>query len=333
MRGARTKWRLAAGLAAATLALAACSSGGGSQEEEGGSDAGSGGQVASNERFTVAMVTHEAPGDSFWDKIRNGAQAAADKDNIELVYSNDNTGPGQATKIQQAIDSDIDGLAVTMAFTDAVRPAIEAAVEAGIPVVGFNQGIDQYKEYGALMYFGSDEALAGESAGRRITEAGGSKVLCVIQEQGSVALETRCAGVKVGAPNTENINVNGTDIASVTSTITAKLQEDTSIDYIVTLGAPIALAALDSIGQASSQAKLVTFDLNAEAAAAIQNGQIEFSIDQQPYVQGYEAVDSLWLYLTNRNDMGGGLPVLTGPSFVDADNIEAIVPFTANNTR
>ena len=329
-RGAR-----AVGLAAAlAIGLAACSSGGGRQEDEQPAQgAGSGGQVANTERYTVAMVTHEAPGDAFWDKIRNGANAAARKDNIELRYSNDNTGPGQASKIQAAVDAKVDALAVTMAFTEAVRPAIKAAVDAGIPVVGFNQGIDQYKDYGALMYFGSDEDLAGQTAGQRITDAGGKKVLCVIQEQGSVALETRCAGVKKTAPSTENVNVNGTDIPSVTSTITAKLQQDPTIDYIVTLGAPIALAALDSIGQANSEAKLVTFDLSPEAAKAIQDGTIEFSIDQQPYVQGYLAVDSLWLNLTNRNDIGGGQPVLTGPSFVDKSNIGPIVEYANKNTR
>jgi simple sugar transport system substrate-binding protein len=183
------------------------------------------------------------------------------------------------------------------------------------------------------MYFGSDENLAGLTAGQRITAEGGKKVLCVIQAQGSVALEARCTGVKKGAPNTENINVNGTDIASTTATITAKLQQDPSIDTVVTLGAPIAMATLTSLTQANSKAKLVTFDLNADAAKAIQSGKIDFSIDQQPYLQGYEAVDSLWLYLTNRNELGGGLPVLTGPSFVDKTNIGAIAPYAAKNTR
>ena len=65
----------------------------------------------------------------------------------------------------------------------------------------------------------------------------------------------------------------------------------------------------------------------------IQNGDIEFCIDQQPYLQGYEAVDTLWLYLTNGNDLGGGQPVLTGPSFVDKNNIDAIAEFAQNNTR
>jgi simple sugar transport system substrate-binding protein len=78
---------------------------------------------------------------------------------------------------------------------------------------------------------------------------------------------------------------------------------------------------------------LVTFDLNADAAQRIKDGDIEFSIDQQPYMQGYLAVSSLYLNLKNGNDIGGGGPVLTGPSFVDSTNIDTILPFAQNNTR
>ena len=45
------------------------------------------------------------------------------------------------------------------------------------------------------------------------------------------------------------------------------------------------------------------------------------------------AVSSLYLNLKNGNDMGGGGPVLTGPSFVDSTNIDTILPFAQNNTR
>ena len=45
------------------------------------------------------------------------------------------------------------------------------------------------------------------------------------------------------------------------------------------------------------------------------------------------AVTSLYLNLKNGNDIGGGGPVLTGPSFVDASNIDAILPFAENGTR
>jgi simple sugar transport system substrate-binding protein len=119
----------------------------------------------------------------------------------------------------------------------------------------------------------------------------------------------------------------------VTSTLQAKLAQDKSIDAIVTLGAPQALDAIKAKEQSGSEAKLVTFDLNEQAATEIKNGNILFSIDQQPYVQGYMAVTSLYLNIKNGNDIGGGKAVLTGPSFVDSANIDKIIPFTKNNTR
>ncbi len=325
---------MAAVAVVAALALTACSATGGKRAAESqAAAAGGGGAVADTPRLTIAMVTHEAPGDSFWDKVRAGAEVAAAKDNVDLKYSNDPTAPGEANLVQNAVDSKVDGIAATFLSPDAMKGAVKAATDANIPVVGFNTGIGQYKELGALMYFGSDEDIAGKAVGEKITAAGAKHPLCVIQEQGSVALEARCAGVKANAPDTENVQVTGTDIPSVTSTIGAKLQQDPSIDYVVTLGAPIALAAQQSIEQSGSKAKLVTFDLNADVAKQIKDGKIEFSVDQQPYLQGYLAVDSLWLYLTNKNDIGGGQPVLTGPSFVDSTNIDAIAEYAANNTR
>ena len=318
-------------LAAATvLGLASCSGGGAPQTE---SDSGNGGGAGDNSGYTIAMITHETPGDTFWDKIKAGANQAATNNGIKLNYSNDPDPAKQSTLIQSAVDSKVDGIATTLATPDALKGAVQSAKSAGIPVVAFNSGIDQYSDTGASMYFGSDETLAGTTAGKRIADAGGKKVLCVIQQAGSVALEARCAGVKAGISNTENIQVNGADDSAVTSALQAKLATDKDIDYIVTLGAPIALDAMKSIDAAGSSAKLATFDLNIDAAQAIKDGKIQFSVDQQPYVQGYLAVQSLYLNLKNGNDIGGGRATLTGPSFVDSSNIDTILPFAQKNTR
>lgn len=308
------------------LALTACSSQGGAQDTAGGpGDTGP--------AYTIAMVTHEAPGSTFWDRVRAGAEDAAEAYKIDLKYSNDPESGKQATLIQNAIDSKVNGIAVTLASPDAVGPAVAKATRAGIPAVVFNSGIDVYKDYGALMYFGSDESLAGESAGARLAQAGSGKALCVVHEQGNVSLETRCAGVKTSLPTTENIQVNGQDLPSVQQTIGAKLAQDPTITDIVTLDAGVANAAVQAKTGAGSQAKIVTFDLSPEVVQAIKDKQIEFSVDQQPYLQGYLAVDSLRLHLSNGNDIGGGKPVLTGPSFVDSTNIDKIAGFAANNTR
>ncbi|MDT7630341.1 MAG: simple sugar transport system substrate-binding protein, partial [Pseudonocardiales bacterium] len=213
--------RVLATAASLAVALAACSSQGGAQNNQaGGAPAG--------KTYTIAMVTHEQPGDSFWDKIRAGAQAAAKQEGITLKYSNNNDAGQQATLVQNAIDSKVDGIAVTLAYADQVGPAAQKAVQAGIPTVAFNSGISDYQKYGIGMYFGSDEDLAGQSAGQKMTSAGGGKAICVVQEQGSVALEARCAGVKKTFPNTENLQVNGADLPSVQQTIGAKLQQDPS---------------------------------------------------------------------------------------------------------
>ncbi|MEV0977380.1 sugar ABC transporter substrate-binding protein [Streptomyces sp. NPDC049915] len=320
--------------AAAALALAGCSSSsGGKKSEEGGAAASAG--KANTPQMTVALVTHQSPGDTFWDIVRKGAEAAAAKDNIKLIYSADPNAGNQANLVQNGIDQKVDGIAVTLAKPDAMKGAVAKAKSAGIPVVGLNSGVSDWKKLGLLEFFGQDETVAGEAFGKKLNEVGAKNAVCVIQEQGNIGLTQRCDGVKkTFSGSVQNLYVNGTDMPSVKSTITAKLKQDTGIDYVVTLGAPFALTAVQSVGDAGSKAKVATFDLNKDLTKAIKNGTIQFAVDQQPYLQGYLAVDSLWLYKNNGNYSGGGeQPVLTGPAFVDKSNVDQVANFAAKGTR
>ncbi|KNE79483.1 MULTISPECIES: sugar ABC transporter substrate-binding protein [Streptomyces] len=323
----------AACAAAATLLAAGCSSAGGKQAEEGGKNAAAG--KASTPRMKVALITHAAAGDTFWDIVRKGAETAAAKDNVELVYSGKPEAGDQANMIQNAIDQKVDGIAVTLAKPDALKSAVAKARKAGIPVVALNAGLDHWKEAGILSYFGQDESIAGEAFGKKLNELGAEHTVCVIQEQGHVALEARCAGVKkTFKGKTETLYVNGTDMPSVKSTIEAKLRGDRSIDYVTTLGAPFAVTAVESAGDAGSDAKVATFDLNKDLVSHLEDGSIAFAVDQQPYLQGYLAVDALWLHRTNGNHSGGGEePVLTGPAFVDESNVDTIGEYAKKGTR
>ena len=325
--------RLLAVVVVVVLAVAGCSNTGGKKSEESTANNVGAGQ-ANTPKMTVAMITHGAPGDTFWDIIQKGANAAAKKDNVDLKYSSDPSSGNQANLIQSAIDSKVDGIAVTLPDPPALIPAVKKAIAAGIPVVALNAGIGQYAQSGALSYFGSDESLAGEAGGTRASEGGYKHVLCVIQFQGQVQLEDRCNGVKnTFKGNWTKIYVNGSDRPSEQSTIGAKLKQDPSIDFIITLGAPDALAAINAIKESGSKAKLGTFDFNPQIPPKIKSGELEFAIDQQPYLQGYEAVDSLWLYKTNGNILGGGKPTLTGPFLVDKTNVDFVGKFAAGGTR
>jgi simple sugar transport system substrate-binding protein len=316
----------------AALALTACSGGGaptGASTGGGGGGGGGGG----NSGYTLAMITHETPGDTFWDRIKAGAQQAAKDTGATLKYSADPEASKQAVLIQNAIDSKVDGIATTLVTPDALIPTIKKAVAAGIPVDTFNSGLDFFQQAGALTHFASNEKLGGQQAGKKAAAAGATKILCTIQQTGSVALEDRCAGVKDSFPNTENLQVNGADDAAVTTAIQAKLTQDKSINWVITLGAPQALDTIKAAQGAGVTVKVGTFDTNPDAAQAVQDGKIEWFIDQQPYLQGYMAITQLYLFKKNGNTLGGGQAVLTGPSFVDKTNIAQVLPFIKQNTR
>lgn len=325
-------WRRAAlaTLMIPALGLAACSSGGRVPESSAGGDVAA---AVTTPKMNIALITHAAPGDTFWDIVRKGAEEAAAKDNVELQYLSDPEGGRQAQLVEQAVVQGVDGIAVTLAKPDALASALKRATEAGIPVVSLNAGANRSKELGAFTHFGSNEELAGEAVGERLESDGFKHPVCVIQEQGHVGLESRCAGVKTKIPATEILYVNGTDMTQVQSTVTAKLQASKSVDAVIGLGAPYTLTILKAVAAANSSAKVASFDLNAEMAQKIADGDVIFTVDQQPWLQGYGAIDALWQNKRGGFEIGGGQPVLTGPTIIDETNAKEVLEFAEDGIR
>ncbi|WP_330454592.1 MULTISPECIES: sugar ABC transporter substrate-binding protein [unclassified Streptomyces] len=317
------------------VSLMGCSSTGGKRAEERAAKAAAEGRAAVNTpRWTFAMVTHSGDGDTFWDIVQKGADMAAKKDNINFLYSHNDEGQQQAQLVQAAIDKKVDGLIVTLAKPDALKDVVAKAVRAGIPVITVNSGSAESKAYGALTHIGQDESIAGEAVGDELNKRGRKKALCILHEQGNVGHEQRCAGAKKTFDGRmENLYVEGTNMPDVQASIEAKLQSDKDIDAVVTLGAPFADAAVKAKSTAGSKAEIDTFDLNAAVAAGLKSKTLGFAVDQQPYLQGYEAVDLLWLYRYNRNVLGGGRPVLTGPQIITSDDADQLAEYADRGTR
>ncbi|MGI5403788.1 sugar ABC transporter substrate-binding protein [Streptomyces sp. CA-135486] len=332
MRTTRTAAALLA--ASALVVVAGCSSSGGKEAKDSPSEGGGGGVAATTQRLKIAMVTHSGEGDTFWDIVQSGAKVAAKKDNVEFLYAANKEGKEQAQLVQTYIDQKVDGIVVTLAKPEAVKEVVKKAVAAGIPVVTINSGAEFSTEVGALSHIGQDESVAGEAVGEELNKRGKKKAICVIHEQGNVSLEARCAGVKKTFKGTvENLNVDGTNTPASTSSIEAKLQSGKDIDAVVTLGAPLAAASVKAKAGAGSKAEVDTFDLNAEVVKQLKAKQIGFAVDQQPYLQGYLAIDELWLNKVNGNVIGGGKPVLTGPALVTEKDVPALEKLTADGTR
>lgn len=311
---------------AGVLALSACSGTG--QEEADTED-------SSSVDLDIAVITHGAPGDAFWDVVRSGSEQAGEDLGVSVAYNSDPDPTRQSELIDNAVSQGVDGIVVSMANPDGVQDAVEAAVAAGIPVVTINSGLEQSAEFGAITHVGQDETIAGNAVGERLNEDGQTgKVLCVIQEAGNVGLENRCAAVaETYEGEVENIQVDGTDNAQVEDTLLSKLQSDSSVSVVLTLGGQYAIAAVQAQEQAGTQAEIDTFDLSSDVTDAIQAGTIGFAVDQQPYVQGYLPIDVLYLFATNGNVVGGGQPVFSGPAFITEENAAQVAEYAANGTR
>jgi simple sugar transport system substrate-binding protein len=280
------------------------------------------------------MVTHGGAGDSFWSIVKRGGQQGASDMGDSFTYESDGDPTAQSKLVDAEVNQKPDGLIVSMANPQALQASVQNAVKAGIPVIVINSGEQEAYKYGTLGYIGSDETTAGKAVGTELAKEGAKNVICIIQEAGNVSLEQRCAGVKatLGGRIT-NLQVNNNDLSGAQALIKAKLQSDKSIDGVVTLGAQVADAAAQAISSSNSKAKLATFDLNSTVAEAVKAGTISFAVDQQPYLQGYLAVVMLTQYKSNLNVLGGGQPVLTGPTLITKANADVVIKLAQAGTR
>jgi simple sugar transport system substrate-binding protein len=313
------------------LGMAACSPGG--KPKSSGSSGGGGGQVANNPRWKFAMISHAALGDAFFDTIIKGAKDAAAQDNVEFQYTGDNDVTKQAQLVQAAIDSKVDGIAVSIPNPKALMPTIQKAVAAGIPVIAYNAGDRDWQKSGALSFYGEPEVLSGQAAGAHLVKDGLKHALCVVQAQGQVQLEDRCSGMRESftGGTVDEIFADGTDTSGYVSTIKAKLKADPSIDAVITLGPALGVAVANDLK--GGKVKVATYAMTKDVYPKLLNGDIIFTIDQQPYLQGYMSINSLWLYKRNGNILGANLSIATGPLVIDKANAAQVQKYAEAATR
>ncbi|MDE0168141.1 MAG: sugar ABC transporter substrate-binding protein [bacterium] len=342
-----TKRRWAVALAVLALAFAACGGGEEAAPEETAAPAATEAATTTEAPTTVAvtptqssdltfhMVTHSDDG-VFWSVVKKGAQDAADALGVEMVWSPSSNDPEkQVQDMQAAVASASDGIGVSLANPQALGPEVQAAIAAGIPVITLNSGSNQFKELGAITHVGQTEIVAGEGAGEFFNDLGAGKVLCAQQEQGNIGLEERCQGLEAtfnGEVVTQFVGLDAEPETQI-NTIAAALQADTDIDGVLGVGPNVAVRAVEAGNQAGRDLYIGGFDISNDLIAAIEAGDVNFTVDQQQYLQGYLTIVFLYLNATNLNTVGGGLPVLTGPGFVTTENVGQVKALVDQGTR
>lgn len=285
--------------------------------------------------LTFHMVTHADDG-VFWSVVKRGAEAAADALGVTMVWSPSNNDPErQVQDVEAAVAAGTDGIGVSLANPEALGPAVKSATDAGIPAITLNSGANDYQDLGAITHIGQTEIVAGNGAGLRFNDLGATKVMCAQQEQGNVGLEERCDGLEAtfnGEVVTQFVGLDSNP-EEQTNTIAAALQADPAIDGVLGVGPNVAVRAVAAGTQAGRELFIGGFDISGDLITEIEAGNVHFTVDQQQYLQGYLTIVALYLYATNLNTVGGGLPVLTGPGFVTTDNVGAVKELVNAGTR
>ena len=229
---------------------------------------------------------------------------------------------------EKAIADQVDGIALSLCHESAFNEVVDRALKHGIPVLSFNidtKDPTNRRLAGVAQNMFAAGKIVGQRAAQFIRE--GSEVLFTLHSQGISALDERLRGeLEAIGPKkiTYDTVITGMTAQLAADIISERLHGDSAI------GAVICTGQADTEGAGIAKSRLLRerslyvagFDVSQGILAFIQDGIIDFTIDQQPYVQGFYTVAQLVL-----NIRYGIKPfdIDTGAAVIDKHNADQVI--------
>ncbi|CAG9248138.1 sugar ABC transporter substrate-binding protein [Paraburkholderia unamae] len=312
------------------------------------------------ERFV--MVSHGSDSNVWWNTVKNGMRDASEDFGVPVDYRNPPTGDtGDMVRIlEQASARNYAGVITTVPNLEMIQKGLAGVKAKHIPIITINGGPESGMKLGAILHVGQAEYEAGKAAGERAKAAGIHDFLCVNHGADIQALWDRCKGFAdaIGADYKKSTMDSGEDPTVIESKVAAYLRSHPSTQAVLALGPDQAMGVLRGVNDAGKAGKLyiATFDLSPDILKAIQAGQIQFAIDQQPYLQGYLSVAAMAIAVRDKTTdpahivaalkddkkvaarlakydlkpVYTGSTVSSGPSFVTRDNLAPVQKYAGS---
>ena len=237
--------------------------------------------------------------------------------------------------LNTAVSAGVDGIAVCLVDLAAFNDPVEKALKAGIPVVSYNADAQGNKR---LCYIGQDLFLSGKGLGQRIVElVPEGEVVGFIATPGQLNIQPRLDGAKAaikesGKKITLNEVASGAALNDEVSAVEAYYAGHQNIKGMFAVDAGSTSAVAKAMGAHQLQSKGIHaggFDLLPTTMEAIAKGDLDFTIDQQPYLQGFYTVMVLFLYKIS-GGLTGPSDINTGLNFITKANVD---PFLHTESR
>ncbi|HUT53876.1 MAG TPA: substrate-binding domain-containing protein [bacterium] len=294
--------RIAAGAAlAAVLLLAAC------QREKTAED-----QARPDRRLVIAVIpkgtTHE-----FWKTVHAGAVKASRELGVDIIWKGplkEDDREAQIKVVEDFLSRGVSGIVLAPLDDTALRAPVRNAAHSGIPVVIIDSGL---KSGDYTSFVATDNLKGGELAGERLAELVGEsgKVMMLRYMEGSASTGNREQGFLAAIARHPGITVVSSNQYGGATTESAY---QASENLLARLKAPDGSIGVDGVfcpnesstfgmlralqdGGLAGKVRFVGFDSSTKLVEALQNGEIDALVMQNPMLMGYLGVKTMVLHL------------------------------------
>jgi simple sugar transport system substrate-binding protein len=331
----------AAGIAAAMLAACGSSSTKTTKATATASAApqsggGGGGVFGASGKLKFVLINHVTT-NPFFVPTKYGAEDACKL--LGCTYQWTGSENSNVNEMVNAMNTSItggaNGIGVCLIDKKAFNAPTQSALQAKIPVVAYNA--DETSN-ARLAYIGQDLFLSGQEMGQHIINLVPSgDVALFIATPGSANIQPRIDGAL------DTLKKSGKSITPHTIATGAAVPAELSVIDSYVAGHPDVkgLFAVDggstqSIGQTmqkhnlrSKGVKAGGYDLTPVTQKLLAADQMDFTIDQQPYLQGFLPILQLYMYNVSQT-LSGIADTNTGLKFLDKTTV---APYNSTKTR
>jgi simple sugar transport system substrate-binding protein len=281
------------------------------------------------------MVNHVTT-NVFFTPTQNGAADACKLLGCSYTWTGSATSSvsEMVNSINSAVSSKVQGIATTLISPTAFNSPVQSALKAGIPVVAYNADEPQT---GRLSYIGQDLFVSGQQMGDQIVKLlpGGGEIALFIATPGAANIQPRIDGAKDTLKSHPNIKYDvvatGAAVPAELTVINSWAQAHSSAKGMFAVDAGSTQGLAQTIQKQGLKGKWVGggYDLTPITEQLLAAGYIQFTIDQQPYLQGFLPILQLYMY-----NASGGLSGIaetdTGLKFL---NKTTVVPYSSTKSR
>ncbi len=331
----------AAGIAA--MMIEACGGSSSKSSSSGGTSTASaagGGSAASgifgySKALKFTLVNHVTT-NVFFTPTQNGAADACKLLGCTYQWSGSQTSNvgEMVNAINTAVTAGVNGIATTLVDPTAFNNPVSKAISGGIPVVAYNADAAGNSR---LAYIGQDLYVSGQKMGEHIAQLVPSgDVALFIATPGALNIQPRIDGAQATLKKHPSIKAH---VVATGAAVPAELTVVNS--YAVGHPSTKGLFAVDG-GSTQAIAQVLRkqnlrgkgvkgggYDLTPVTETLLSAGDLDFTIDQQPYLQGFLPILQLYMYNATQS-LTGVSDVNTGLKFLDKTTVK---PYTSTKSR